>query len=246
MNSCVFSENEIEVEYRLGSINEEDDFLYRNPIAQLKEVTEGTCLLIEAERVTWVTQLQDVVEEYNTSKHTSTRYTPAYLLTGRYDDGLFSKETLEEARQKAFLHFLQKHQMNVQTMHQLNRHLLKLLYEGPFPVVSKTGHTTYQVERRGKVESFQVSQLKLEKVTNNLKRQLPTVRAVLCLLMLITTVTGEGEVIEGTTPAFLILWRMTDDIAAIGYNYHTHAAVLISPCYPLHKMMEKMKGDLSS
>ena len=59
---------------------------------------------------------------------------------------------------------------------------------------------------------------------------------VVMIFLLLTLATPVGcQELEKTGP---ILWRVTDHVTAIGYNYTTHAAVLVSPCLPLKNLVK--------
>lgn len=131
--------------------------------------------------VSWATQFRECLDEYNRSVHSSTLYTPLYLLTGIDDEKLFEGETLEESRRRAFENSNLKHDQNAQQFdryrkdpdiqigeevmvrpkNKLNQSPLDPPYEGPFFVTNRIGFTTYEVDRNGQLEKFHVSQLKL-------------------------------------------------------------------------------------
>lgn len=139
------------------------------------------CKRLEFPKKAWSTHVVECIDEYNNSVHTATRYTPSFLLTGSDPDGLFSGESLVDARIIAFEFSKRDHALNslhhdshrrdpvivpgepvyVQAKHSLNRGMLDPRFEGPFPVVEKIGHTTYEVDKLGKKERYHVSQLKL-------------------------------------------------------------------------------------
>ena len=239
------------VEYKPVATNQEEDYLSRHPVYQLKDGTEGTinpnaitrktfraflhkndiaivftsanhpassgivkrvnqtlvqklkCKRLEKRKFSWTTHLQ-VIEEYNKTIHSSTVNPPAFLLFGTDPDNLYT-ETIEETREKVFVQSQAKHQQNaysydkhrsdpdikigdkmyVQAKHKTNRQTLEPQYESPYLVTDKLSFTTYEVDRKRKIEPFYVSQLKLTKPTSLLCRPLNSIMTLLFLLLLL-------------------------------------------------------------
>ncbi|KAH9407065.1 hypothetical protein TYRP_013337 [Tyrophagus putrescentiae] len=214
--------------------------------------------------------------------HTSTLYPPAYLLTGTDKDGLYADETLKESRRKAFENSQHRHEQNaatfnkrkvdpdikegdevfVQAKHKLNRKTLDPPFEGPYPVVSKIGFTTYEVNRKGKTEPFHVSQLKVSKETGRPKRSATAMLAALTLFALLTLMSAKplGNIslvapvnfapatypLAGSNLTFAppLVWHETNQVAAVGYNFYRHSAILFSPCTPLRLFFERLSEDV--
>ncbi|KAH9391919.1 hypothetical protein TYRP_022419 [Tyrophagus putrescentiae] len=124
------------------------------------------CKHLESPKRCWTTLLNEVVDEYNHSIHSSTLFTPSFLLTGVDKENLFTEEPLHVARLKALEHSNQVHEENtqrfsdrldpdldvgepvyVQAKHALNRGMLDPRFEGPYLIEGKLGHTTYEVNR---------------------------------------------------------------------------------------------------
>ncbi|KAH9409244.1 hypothetical protein TYRP_010245 [Tyrophagus putrescentiae] len=148
------------------------------------------CKRLEFPKKAWSTHVVECIDEYNNSVHTATRYTPSFLLTGSDPDGLFSGESLVDARIIAFEFSKRDHALNslhhdshrrdpvivpgepvyVQAKHSLNRGMLDPRFEGPFPVVEKIGHTTYEIH--GKRHRRSHSSYSLAERENHLRAQL--------------------------------------------------------------------------
>ena len=138
------------------------------------------CKRLENAQRAWTMQVQECVDEYNGSIHTVTKFTPKYLMLGIDDEDLFSGESLETAREKAVENSKVSHstraryfdvhrrdpdfkvgdKIYVRSKNEKNRKLLDPPFEGPFVVTKKIGHTTCEVDKKGKKERYHVSQFK--------------------------------------------------------------------------------------
>lgn len=96
------------------------------------------------------------------------------------EDGLFTGESLREARVRAFNNSQEAHRRSAQIFdqgrkdpefqpgepvyvmakHQLNRKRLEPRYVGPNAIVERLGHTSYNLNKDGQTEQHHVSQLK--------------------------------------------------------------------------------------
>lgn len=207
------------------------------------------CLRQERPNASWVTLIRVCVEKYNETIHTSTGYPPIYLLTGRDDEGLFKDESLEESREKALENSQSTHEKSAQqydkgrkdpelkpgdvvyvkTKHALNRKKLEPQYEGPCEVKAKLGHTTYEVDNRGKIEKRHVSQMKTNRLPEYISRN-PVLFLLGLFLMLFISPINCNVPDERVSVAGPLLWHQTKHVPVVGYNYSTHVAVLANPC----------------
>ncbi len=206
---------------------------------------------LENPKAVWTTQVKECIDEYNNTIHSSTGYTPLYLMTGADPDGLFTDEPLQEARLKAVENSNNAHRRNaerldrnrivpnieegekvfVQARHQLNRGMIEPKYEGPYEVVQKIGKSTVEVLKGGKPARYHLSQLKLSGTAAFARKAVVNSITVLAFLMLCLPI-GLANV----TIASPLLWQKTNHLAVVGYNFTTHVAMLMDPCSPLRVM----------
>lgn len=138
------------------------------------------CERIEQSNIAWSTQVKQCLNEYNNSIHSSTKYTPIYLLIGADKEDFFQGESLEDSRVIALENSMLKHQQNadkvnknrkdpkieigdnvlVQTINQLNKCILDPNFEDPYEVKNELGNCTYEIEKNGNMEKYYVSQVK--------------------------------------------------------------------------------------
>lgn len=218
-------------------------------------VNRMRCKRIEQKGRAWSTQIIEVIDEYNHTIHSSTGYTPSYLLTGVDKDGLFADETLDQSRLQALENSEAAHRRNaeiidrnkempkceegdevfVQARHQLNRGMLEPRYEGPFKVLQKIGKSTVEVSKGGKPTRYHVSQLKFRGAPVTVPRVVHSIITTLACLALVAF-TCESKSLETAGP---ILWRGTNHKAVIGYNFTTHVASMMSPCSPFDEAIKQ-------
>ena len=189
--------------------------------------------------------MREAIDEYNNSVHSVTKYTPIYLMTGHDPDGLNAGESLEDSRLKALENSNASHERNAQYFnrnrrdpqielgdevyvggrHVLNRGNLEPKYDGPYRVLDKIGQTTVELDRGGKPTRYHVSQLRFKGTPVLIPRTVPRVLTVLSLLALACPIISRE--LQTADP---IVWRKTDHKAVVGYNFTTHAAVMLNPC----------------
>lgn len=207
---------------------------------------------LERPDLAWSTQVRDCVDEYNHSIHLSTGYTPSYLMTGMDEEGLFEGENLQESRVVAFQNSNASHHKSavrynqgkvkpqlgpgdmvyVQARHQLNRGNLEPKYEGPYKIIDKIGRSTVEVCKNGKTTRYHVSQLKVKGSPVLIPRVVSQVLTMItCLALLVPVMEGKN-----LTIASPLLWKKTEHLAVVGYNFTTHIAKLMSPCTAFDKI----------
>lgn len=83
-----------------------------------------------------------------------------------------------------------------------------------------------------------VSQLKVSKPTDSLKRLLSTIITLMTLLLISLTIVVENQsdkdvnrLLKNASPELKvtssIVWRLAENIATVGYNFTTHFAVIV-------------------
>lgn len=132
----------------------------------------------------WSTLINETVEKYNDTPHSSTGFTPNFLLYGNQKEISPFKEDidLEEARKRAMVLSTISHNRNkkrydknrtnvefdedelvyVESGNKLNRKKLNLIYIGPFKILKKISKHIYQVEtckKRKENNIFHISKL---------------------------------------------------------------------------------------
>ncbi|KAH9392428.1 hypothetical protein TYRP_005504 [Tyrophagus putrescentiae] len=127
-------------------------------------------------------------------------------------------------------------------------------------IVERANQTLVQ---KGKAEPFYVSQLKVSKETGKLRRMASALLAVITFFAFLTPITAQlAANITLNAPNTLdsdandlpakvnltyappIVWHKTSQVAAIGYNFYRHSAILLSPCTPLHQYVDRLDEEV--
>ena len=139
----------------------------------------------------WSVLAEQAVNEYNQTIHSTTKYSPLYLLTGYDPDELFDDEDVEQARKIALenskdAHHKQKlaydfgrtsldlkrgDEIYISKGNPLNRKKLDPCYEGPYPVQKVKGQAVVEVNRNGRLEAVHVSKIKPKRMDDGLKNK---------------------------------------------------------------------------
>lgn len=142
-------------------------------------VTRLRCNMVETDfQHSWVSLLQSVVSAYNLTPHTSTGYSPSFLLTGEPLEPAIDLETArrEAAEKTALVHERNKRlfdknkvpvhikvgdQVYIPYSNRIARGKLDKLNYGPFQVISKKSKSIYIVNVDGEEIPVRISQMRI-------------------------------------------------------------------------------------
>lgn len=136
----------------------------------------------------WTTSAKMVIEEYNKTIHTVTKFPPIYLLFGYDEEELYKEKTLDQNRLQAIQNSDTSHIRNKEYYDQkiknisfnkgeyvlivrtnkLNRRKLDPAYEGPYIIEEQYSPHMYVIDLGDRKESYHVSKIKRYTADTNL------------------------------------------------------------------------------
>ena len=135
----------------------------------------------------WSVLAKDVLNEYNTTIHSSTTFTPQYLLNGQDPDNLYIDRNLVNDRKIAFDKSEREHNKSkirlekkqypvalnegdyvyVDLSSDLNKERLEQRFQGPFKIVKKISNLMFDVQLPDHIQQIHVGKTKPAKAPNN-------------------------------------------------------------------------------
>lgn len=200
--------------------------------AQQTIVNKLRCKMLERPGVAWTTNLHQCVKDYNSTIHSSTKFTPEYLLNGVDNMGIYKDHNLiqdrkiafnnsNKAHQKSKENFDKKHpamnfkigdQVYAKQKSKLNRKKLDPIFEGPYEIEKQLSNSMFKI--KGRQGSFHIS---------SLKRIMITLITMTCSIMLTTAMNYQVS-----SP---VLWRRSSHDAAKEMIEATLVMQIQNPCY---------------